>query len=312
MNKTGILLTNIGTPDAATPQAVRHYLAEFLSDPRVVELPPWLWWPILHGIILRTRPQRSAKLYQKIWMKEGSPLLVYSKNIATKLQKKLGNDTMVELGMHYGNPSIKIALEKLQAANITDLIILPLFPQYSATTTASTFDKVTEVLKTWRKQPALRMINQYATHPDYIHAICQSIQAHPRAQHLLFSFHGIPQQCVNRGDPYPLWCQTTVKLIAKELQLQPRDYSIAFQSRLGYAKWLTPYTDQILQTLPKQGVTDLQVICPGFAVDCLETLEEMNIRGREQFLEAGGKSFHYISALNDTEIHSNLLANLLI
>lgn len=309
--KTGILLTNVGTPDAPTPQAVKKYLKEFLSDRRVVEIPKLIWWPILNGIILQTRPKKSAELYQKIWTEHGSPLLKYSQNIAEKLQQNL--NMPVELGMHYGSPSIKTALLKLRAQDVKKIIVLPLFPQYSATTTASTLDRVADVLKTWRVVPEIQTINQYADHPLYIKAIANSIQQHrtDQYQHLLFSFHGIPKKYADAGDPYPDLCYRTANLVANELKLSKDQWSIAFQSRLGRAKWLMPYTDKVLAELSRKNITDVRVICPGFAVDCLETLEEIAIRGREQFFESGGKNFYYVPALNDTIEHIEVLANIL-
>lgn len=315
MEKIGILLTNVGTPEAPTKRAVRKYLAEFLSDPRIIELPAIVWQPILRGYILRSRPACSAQLYQKIWTETGSPLLHFSKKILTGLQQKMGNDVHIALGMHYGHPSIHTALEELKEKNITALKVLPLFPQYSATTTASTFDRVTKTMRQWRKLPSLHFIEHYALHPAYIDAIVTSVKKTwekiGRAQHLLFSFHSIPKRYAERGDPYPTLCDATVKKVAEQLQLSTQEYSVSFQSRLGRLPWLQPYTDQVLQQLPQQGVTNLQVICPGFSVDCLETLEEIAIRGKEQFLFAGGNTFHYIPALNDTEEHLTALIKLL-
>lgn len=305
---TGILLTNIGSPDQPTPESVRQFLAKFLSDRRVVSLPRILWLPILYGIILRTRPARSAELYRKIWTENGSPLLVYSKKIAEKLQARL--QIPVALGMHYSNPSIPHALEQLRKQRVKKIIVLPLYPQYSATTTASTFDQVNAVLKKWDNAPEIATISNYADDEDYISAITHSIQKHS-FKHLLFSFHGIPQRNIDKGDPYADQCGSTVRLLTEKLQLPKDKYSFSFQSRLGYAKWLMPYTDQVLQELPKQGVTDLHVVCPGFAVDCLETLEEIAIRGKEQFLEAGGSSLQYIPALNDSDEHLEMLERMI-
>ena len=288
---------------------MRHYLKKFLSDPRIINLPRILWWPILYGIILPLRGKYSAHLYQKIWTNEGSPLLLHSQKIAEKLQDYL--KLPVELGMQYSNPSIAHALKTLQAKNISKIIVLPLYPQYSATTTAGTFDHIASIFKTWRHIPEICTINDYSIHPAYIQALCQSIQKTWQIQgkkHLLFSFHGIPKRYVNAGDPYFERCQRTAHTITAVLKLQTTEWSLAFQSRIGRAKWLTPYTNQLLQTLPKQGILDLQVICPGFPADCLETLEEIAIRSKEQFLKAGGNSFYYISALNDTNEHITALA----
>lgn len=310
--KTGILLTNIGTPDHPTPSAVRRYLKEFLSDQRVVEIPRSIWLPILYGFILPTRSKKSAALYQSIWTEQGSPLLIFSKKIAEALEKNL--QMPVALGMHYGNPSIAKALEELRAKQVDHIVILPLYPQYSATTTAATFDHVAVVLKTERNLPAIQMIRDYADQPEYILCIAESIQTfwqtHERPQHLLFSFHGIPETFVKKGDPYPERCFLTAKLVAKQLKLHSASWSVSFQSRLGRAKWLTPYTEQILKTLPQHNVSHLQVVCPGFATDCLETLEEIAIRGKNQFLAAGGKRFEYIPALNENKTHILLLEKL--
>lgn len=307
-NKIGVLLTNIGSPDQPTPKAVRSYLKKFLSDPRVVEIPKLLWWPILYGLILPLRGKKSAQLYQKIWTDHGSPLVYLTEQIATKLQEQLL--IPVAVGMHYGNPSIQAGLAKLRAQHVDKIIILPMFPQYSATSTAVTFDQVTAELKHWRKLPDIQFIHDYAEDEGYINALLHAIQKHP-VKHLLFSFHGIPKRCIDLGDPYFDQCQKTVTLLTQKLNLKEDQYSVAFQSRVGRAQWLTPYTDQVLRELPQKGVTDLHVICPGFAVDCLETLEEITIRGQEQFLNAGGKSFHYIPALNDEDEHLAVLKNLL-
>jgi ferrochelatase len=308
----GVLLTNIGTPQAPTPIAVRNYLKKFLSDPRVVECPRIVWWPILYGIILPFRSKSSARLYQQIWTKEGSPLLLHSQKIAAKLQTYL--QIPVELGMQYSKPSIPSALKKLQANKVSRIIVLPLYPQYSATTTASTFDRIAATLKKWRQLPEINMINDYSSEPHYIKAICHSIQKAWAVQgknYLLFSFHGIPKRYINAGDPYSERCHHTAHLIADALQLQSTEWSVAFQSRLGRAKWLTPYTNELLQSLPQQGIKNLHVVCPGFAADCLETLEEIAIRGKEQFLKAGGKSFYYIPALNDSDEHIAALAEII-
>ncbi len=308
----GILLTNIGTPSKPTPGAVRTYLKKFLSDKRVVELPRWLWRPILYGIILPLRSKNSAKLYQSIWTEDGSPLLIYSKKIAAKLENKM--KLPVAIGMHYSSPSIEEALNELKAKQVSRIIILPLYPQYSGTTTAATFDAVASVLKTWRTLPEICTINHYANNPHYIQAIVSSIQktweSRGRARHLLFSFHGIPKKCVTAGDPYQLLCQQTAQAIAEALQLSNSDWSISFQSRVGYAEWLSPYTKDVLSALPQKGVLDVDVICPGFATDCLETLEEIMMRGKQQFLDAGGKSFDYIPALNDSDEHIEMLEKL--
>ncbi len=317
--KLGILLTNIGTPDAPTPSAVRRYLKAFLSDRRVIALPPILWKPILYGIILRTRPKKSAELYQKIWTEEGSPLLFHTQDIAIKLQEKLSKkfnqDIPVTIGMNYSNPSIKSGLETLRAQGMNQLCVLPMYPQYSATSTASSIDAVCQTFKTWRAIPACRFIDHYADHPSYIQAISDAIRDHWKKNeksYLLFSFHGIPQKYAEAGDPYADLCQLSARLIAENLKLNDKEWSVSFQSRLGPTKWLSPYTDHVLAALPKQNIKRIQVVCPGFAVDCLETLEEIAIRGKEQFLEAGGESFDYIPALNSSDAHIEMLATVIV
>jgi ferrochelatase len=315
----GVLLTNLGTPDAPTASAVRRYLTEFLSDSRVVEIPQFLWRPILHGIVLRFRPQRSAKLYQKIWMSEGSPLLVHSQRLAQKIQQELNakfnKPVTVVLGMRYGNPSIPQALAELQQKNIQQLLVLPLYPQYSAATVGSTFDAVANVIKKWRCVPDLQFISNYYDDANYIAAVGNSIrrhwQQHGQNSHLLFSFHGLPKRCIDLGDPYQQQCQITAKLIADNLQLPQENWSMAFQSRFGRAEWLQPYCDKTLRELPKQGRKNIAVICPGFAVDCLETLEEIAMQNREIFLQAGGKHFAYIPALNDSDDQIRVLLELI-
>lgn len=309
----GILLTNIGTPAHPTPSAVKQFLHKFLSDPRVVDLPRIIWWPILHGFILRNRPKKTAKLYQKIWTAKGSPLLLYSKQLATKLQTSTQCPTVI--GMHYSDPSIEEALNNLRLKKVKKIFILPLYPQYSATTTGSTLDQVASTLKQWRDMPEIQMIAHYAEDVDYISSLQKTIQdtwkIDGRADHLLFSFHGIPERYCRAGDPYPDQCRITATDIAHRLGLTATDWSISFQSRLGHRGWQKPYTDQMFLEFPKKGITNLQVICPGFAVDCLETLEEIAIRGKAQFLSAGGKHFRYISSLNDTDLHVDALKNII-
>lgn len=311
-NKIGVLLTNIGTPHEPTASAVRHYLKEFLNDRRVVEIPRLIWWPILYGVILPFRSKKSAKLYQKIWTEHGSPLLYHSEKLRKAIAEKL--EIPVALGMHYGNPSIASALAELQKQQVDKILILPLYPQYSATTTASTFDHVANALKKWRVIPNLQMITDYASHPLYIKALAQSIRSAQKEhmpQKIVFSFHGIPKQFITAGDPYQTRCEKTITLLAEELGINPQDYLLTFQSRLGRAEWLTPYTSELLGELPQQGIRDIQIICPGFAVDCLETLEEIAIQGKEQFLKKGGEQFHYIPALNDSELHVQLFVQLI-
>lgn len=316
---TGVLLTNLGTPDAPTPSALRKYLAQFLSDPRVIETPRWLWWFILHGVILRVRPRRSAKAYREVWTEAGSPLLAISEKqcgaIRAELDKDAGSPVRVELGMRYGNPSIRSALEKLQACNVRKLVVLPLYPQYSAATTASTFDAVAGVLKTWRHIPQVRMITSYHDNPGYIDALAESVRSHwaqsGKPDKLLFSFHGLPRSYVQAGDPYADECRATARLLARQLDLDEDLWDLAFQSRFGPRKWLQPYTDKLLQEWGKKGIGHVQVICPGFAADCLETLEEIKIQNRDFFLTAGGKTFSYIPALNDRPRHITALCDII-
>ena len=312
-NNIGVLLTNIGTPDKPTAGAVRRYLREFLSDRRVVEIPKFIWLPILYGLILPFRAKKSANLYQKIWTEQGSPLLHYSQKLTLALQQKLA--IPIELGMHYGNPSIQAALDNLRSKGSNKILILPLYPQYSATTTASSFDLVAAKLKHYRKIPEIRMVTDYAEHPAYIEAICQSIQTEQekwgKPDRLIFSFHGIPKLFIEKGDPYQSRCQQTVALIAAKLGLNDSEYLLTFQSRLGRAEWLQPYTDQTLMNIPQQNIKHIQLICPGFAVDCLETLEEIAIQGKKQFLSSGGSQFNYIPALNDSKNHVEMLAEII-
>jgi protoporphyrin/coproporphyrin ferrochelatase len=312
--KSGVLLINLGTPQASTPRAVRKYLAEFLSDTRVVELPVWLWQPLLKLVILPIRARRSAKLYQSIWMDEGSPLAVTTQRLAEKIQINLGEQYKLALAMRYGKPSIQAGLEELLAADVKSITILPLYPQYSAATTASCFDKISQLLHQSRVIPNLHFIASYFDHPLYIEAIANQLKKYRATQnknsYLLFSFHGLPQRCIKLGDPYQQQCLTTVHLIAERLQLSMDDYQVVFQSRFGAAKWLQPYCDVMLQQLPSQGIKNVTIICPGFAVDCLETLEEISKRYRELFLKAGGEIFTYIPALNDSNGQVQLLASL--
>ena len=317
--RLGVLLANLGTPDDPTPAAVRRFLAEFLWDPRVVETPRWFWWLALHGFILRVRPARSAHAYQQIWTSAGSPLLIHSRELAgglqTHLMQRLRETTQVALGMTYGTPSIASALEQLRTAGVRRLIVLPLYPQYSATTTASVFDRVTDVLQTWRWLPDVRFITSYHDDPNYIAAIAASILAHWEKhgrEHLLFSFHGALLQQLLAGDPYHCQCQKTARLIAEHLGLGADQWSLSFQSRLGRGEWLRPYTDELLMKFAAEGRKRLTVVCPGFATDNLETLEENAIRNRSAFLAAGGESFDYVPALNAGEDHVALLTELVL
>lgn len=315
---TVVLLVNLGTPTAPTPRAVRKYLREFLSDQRVVELPRLLWQPILNGFILPFRPRRVAKAYQSIWTSRGSPLLVQSQQIADQLQTKLaakyGDDIRVELAMRYSEPNIREKLDQLKSQSIKRLVVLPLYPQYSASTTATVFDAVSKALKKWRHLPEVRFISQYADHPEYINGIANSIKAHWQnnqpGQKLIFSFHGLPQKMVDAGDPYQQQCQTTAQLVAQALNLQADQWQLVFQSRFGPAEWLQPYCDQTLEALPGKGVKSVDIICPGFAADCLETLEEIAVENREIFEKAGGERYQYIPALNSSKAQLDLMSTM--
>ena len=310
----GLLLINLGSPDAPERGAVKRYLRQFLSDPRVVETPRWLWWPILNGVILNLRPQRSAAAYRRIWKPEGSPLLLHTHAMAEGLQARLGDRVQVEMAMRYGNPSIPAGLEKLRDAGCERILVFPLYPQYSATTTASAFDAVTEALRRWRWIPELRLIAHYYDHPDYIAALAAAVRDH-QAQHgkpdrLLISFHGIPQRYADQGDPYPHQCRATAEALAATMELEPGQWEMSYQSRMGREPWLTPATADRLAALPGEGVRSVQVICPGFAADCLETLEEIAMENRDRFLAAGGETFGYIPCLNESPAHLDALAAL--
>lgn len=307
-----VLLLNLGTPSAPTASAVRAYLADFLSDPRVIDYPRWLWWPILYGAILRVRPRRSARAYAKIWTPQGSPLLVNSRALAAKLAQ---TGVRVELAMRYGQPAIGTVIDNLVAAGVERLLVLPLYPQYSATSTASAFDGVFAALRRQRNVPELRSIHDYHAAPDYIAALAESVEkywlTHGRGERLLLSFHGIPQRYVDAGDPYRDQCLTTAGLLRERLGMTEATFGVVFQSRVGREQWLAPYTDETLTQLVASGVRHVQVLCPGFAVDCLETLEEIALRGREQFCAAGGQRLDYIPALNDGAAHVRLLRSLI-
>lgn len=310
--RTGLLITNTGTPDQPTSGAVRRYLREFLSDPRVVKIPRLIWLPLLYFIILPLRAPKSAKLYQKIWTKAGSPMRYLMQQLTEKLQQE--TKLSIKVGMNYGNPSIEQALNEFQADGVDELIVLPLFPQYSNTTTASSFDRIYRALKNWKALPDIRFIRDYATHPAYIKALAASVrtfwkQNHP-AQHLLISFHGLPKRFTEAGDPYALQCEQTAKLLAEALDLTADRWTLCYQSQFGYDKWLQPSTQALLLELPQRGIHSLDVVCPGFSIDCLETLEEIAVRGKEDFIAAGGKQLQLIPALNDSDLHINALSKI--
>lgn len=302
-SKTGILLVNLGTPDAPTPKALRKYLGEFLSDPRVVEAPRLLWWPVLHGIILNTRPARSAKKYAGIWTPGGSPLLMYTRSLAEKLEARLG--LPVAAAMRYGNPGIAPGLQALRQRGCDDFLILPLYPQYAASTTGSVYDGVFAALKAWRDQPGLALVRHYYRHPAYVEALRAHVSAywmaHGQPDILLISFHGLPRKATALGDPYELECKDTARRLIAALGLSPDRVRVCFQSRFGPSEWLQPYTDKTLEALGRAKTPRVDVLCPGFATDCLETLEEIADEGKETFLSAGGGEYHYIPALNDSE-----------
>ncbi|RYX95974.1 MAG: ferrochelatase [Comamonadaceae bacterium] len=307
LSETAVLLCNLGTPDEPTAPAVRRYLAEFLGDARVVEIPKAVWWLILHGIILRTRPAKSAAKYASIWTKEGSPLKVWTAKQALMLRGYLAvRDTPVEVryAMRYGNPSIAAQLDQLKADGVTRVLVLPAYPQYSGTTTASVFDAVYSWAAKVRRIPELRFINNYHDHPAYISALASSVREHwrlnGRAGVLVMSFHGVPERTLKLGDPYHCECHKTARLLATQLQLKPEQYKVTFQSRFGKAKWLEPYTEPTLIAMAQAGVKRVDVMCPGFTGDCLETLEEINMEAREAFTHAGGEYFSYIPCLNDS------------
>jgi len=310
---------NLGTPDSPTTPAVRRYLRQFLWDPRVVEYPRALWWLILNGIILLLRPPRSAHAYKQIWTERGSPLLFHSQDLAQAIQADLTRRTRgpvsVQLAMTYGNPSIESGLDTLYAAGARRIVVLPLYPQYSGTTTAAVFDAVAEVLGKRRWLPELRFINQYHDTAEFIatHAgnILRQWQQHGRGEHLLFSFHGVPRSTLLNGDPYHCQCLKTARLIAAALDLDESCWSVAFQSRVGREEWLQPYTEEVLKKFGAASMSRVDVVCPGFAVDCLETLEEIAMRYSDLFVSAGGGALHYIPALNADREHATMLAGLI-
>ncbi|WP_341939327.1 ferrochelatase [Marinimicrobium sp. C2-29] len=313
--KTGVLLTNLGTPDAPEAPALRRYLAEFLSDPRVIEVPRLLWKTILHGVILRVRPKKSAAAYAKIWTEEGSPLLAISQRQSEAVQQALGEQVVVKLAMRYGNPSIPKAMREFQELGIRRIVVLPLYPQYAAPTTASTFDAVSDELKTWRWVPSISFISGYVDNPLYLSALAQSVQDHINEHGLpdriLFSYHGMPKRYLDNGDPYHCLCCKTTRLVQEKLGLEKERCMTTFQSRFGREEWLKPYTDETLEQLPKEGVKHIAILSPAFSVDCLETLEELEMENRDYFMEAGGETYHYIPALNDREDHIAAIVDVL-
>ncbi|MCL6415665.1 ferrochelatase [Aestuariirhabdus sp. Z084] len=317
--KTALLMLNLGSPDELSTAALRRYLREFLSDRRVIEAPRWIWWCVLNGVILPFRPRKLMHAYGSIWTEQGSPIRAISLQqkaaLQTLLDSRLGEQQVrVELAMTYGNPSIANALAELKQEGYERILVMPLFPQYSATTTAACFDAIARALSCERNIPELRFIRQYHEKPGYIEALANSVKQHWQQQgrqgHLMFSFHGLPLSYVKKGDPYPLQCEATATAVASALQLNDSQWSLTYQSRVGVAPWLQPYTDETLIEWGKEGRSGVDVICPGFSADCLETLEEVAITNEEIFVDAGGSDYQYIPALNASPAHIELLADL--
>jgi ferrochelatase len=316
---TAIVLVNLGTPDAPTPAALRRYLAQFLADPRVVEIPRLVWWPILHGVVLRVRPARSATKYQGIWTPEGSPLQAWTRKQATLLRGYLGergHRVEVRHAMRYGNPSVSSVLDELKAAGAARILVLPMYPQYAGATTASAFDAVHAWAKKIRHLPELRFVSRHGDDAGYIDALARRVQdhwqAHGRPERLVLSFHGVPRRVIALGDPYERECLQTARLLGERLGLAASEMIVTFQSRFGKAEWLQPYTEPTLVALARQGIRHVAVMCPGFTADCLETLEEIDHEARHAFTAAGGTSFHYIPCLNDSHPWIAALAALAI
>ena len=312
MPEKGVLLVNLGTPDVPNKTDVGQFLTEFLSDPRVVDMPRWFWIPLLRLIIIPLRKGRVTAAYKKVWMDGGSPLLVYSEALCEGLQSLLIDSAKVRLAMRYGEPDIRSRLVSLRDEGVRKLIVLPLYPQYSVTTTESVFDEVNAVLAELGWKPELHLVSQYYDEPGWVHSIASSIRnfqlQHGKAEKLLFSMHGIPQRLVDAGDPYEQQCRQSVSAVVEVLNLKD-ECQITFQSRVGREPWLRPYTDEVIKNLAESGVKHIQVISPGFSVDCLETLEEIAIRYRDLFTASGGEKFEYIPALNASEAHINVLAS---
>jgi len=312
MPEKGVLLVNLGTPDVPNKANVGKFLTEFLSDPLVVDLPRWFWIPLLRLVIIPLRKGRITAAYKKIWLDGGSPLLVYSEALCEGLQNLLADNAKVRLAMRYGEPDIRSRLVSLRDEGVRKLIVLPLYPQYSVTTTESVFDEVNAVLAELGWKPELHLVSQYYDEPGWVHSIASSIRnfqlQHGKAEKLLFSMHGIPQRLVDAGDPYEQQCRQSVSAVTEVLKLT-EECQITFQSRVGREPWLQPYTDEVIKNLAKSGVKHIQVVSPGFSVDCLETLEEIAIRYQELFMDSGGEKFEYIPALNASDAHINVLAS---
>lgn len=312
---TGVLLVNLGTPDAPTSKCLRVYLTEFLSDPRIVEIPRVLWMIILYGVILNLRPKKSAALYKSIWTKKGSPLLVISRKLTEKIAASLKGRAHVELGMRYGNPPINLALQALREKGVKKILVLPLYPQYAAATVGSTFDAVTKELQSWRHVPELHFLSGYTSNALYTKALAncmgEHIEAHGTPQKWVFSYHGIPEFCLKKGDPYYYYCLETTRLCAEKAGVDPDNCLTCFQSRFGKAKWLQPYTSETLKKLPTAGIKHIAILSPAFSADCLETLEELEVENREIFMNAGGKKYDYLPALNDRDDHIAALVDVI-
>ena len=313
--KKGVLIAYLGTPDSPDVLSVRRYLKEFLSDPRIIEVPKIIWWFVLNIFILNFRSFNSARLYKSIWTDGGSPLLVNCIKIKEKVQKSLPSNYQVALGMRYGNPSIKSALNELKEANCRDIEVITLFPHYSATTVGSIFDAVSTEIKSWRWVPSVKFLNSYHDNPLLIEILSKrikkSFESQGKTDKLVFSYHSIPKKYFDSGDPYHCLCQKTSRLIAEKLSLNEKDYITAFQSRFGPSEWLKPYTSETMKSLPKEGIKSVQVVSPGFGVDNLETLQEIDIENKEYFEDAGGENFHYIPCLNDDDDHVEFLISLI-
>jgi ferrochelatase len=319
MSNYGVLMINLGTPDAAKTPDVRRFLKEFLSDRRVVDLNPLIWKPILNLIILTLRPPKVAKVYQQVWMDEGSPLLVYSERLRDSLKvalnKKTETTVPVELAMTYGNPSMEVAANKLREQGVENILVIPMYPQFSATTTAAAYDRFMQSLKNCPHWPSLHLLHDYADHPLYIKALANSVRAQWDKQgerrHLVLSYHGIPKRYVTNGDPYARRCETTSKLVADELALKDNEWTHVYQSRFGREEWLKPYADATLKALPSTGIDKINVISPAFSIDCIETLEEVTLELGDEFKHNGGKAFDYIPALNDSPDQIELYISLI-
>jgi len=312
--KTGVLLINLGTPDRPVCPGLRKYLSEFLMDPRVIEIPKLFRALLVKGIIINVRSHKSAATYREIWTEGGSPLLINSVNLGKKTEALLGDDYIVEVAMRYGSPSVEEKLASLHQRGVRKIIAIPMYPQYSGSTNGSTFDAIGSALSKQRWVPNLNFVSDYYQRPTYIKAIADSITAHwdkhGRNQKLVMSFHGVPKKYITRGDPYQSQCIETSKAVAEYLKLNDDEWMLVFQSRFGAEEWLQPYCDETLKSLPEQGIKSVDMICPGFSADCLETLEEIEGENKEYFMEAGGEQYSYIPCLNDADSHAELMAEI--